>query len=322
MFQHIRRAAVISLLGILPWATANAQDYPNREIKVICGFPAGSGADLTVRFFSEKLRPYAGQPLIIENKPGASSVIAAEYVARAKPDGYTIFITGGGPLTANPHVFKELRYDPSKDFQPIAPLLMQPFVLVVEPKAPHRSVADLLAFLKAKGDRASYAAPSVLSVANAEMFKAATGLPTVQVMYRTAMDALKDVQGGQIELYFADPLFAIEQVRSGRLRALAVTTPERVAPLPDLPTMAELGYPTVNVTSWWAIWAPTGIPDEVTQKMNGWANQLLATEDARKFLSSFGAVPWPGSPDVLKQQYLKEVETWKNVAQVVNLRQN
>jgi tripartite-type tricarboxylate transporter receptor subunit TctC len=321
MIKTIRQALFASLVCALPMATASAQDYPNREIKSICGFPAGSGADVLVRYFSAKLQDLVGKPVIVENKSGASSAIAAEYVARAKPDGYTIFITGGGPLTANMHVFKQLRYDPTKDFQPVSPILIQPFILVVDPKLPVKTVADLTARLKAKGDKNFYAGPSVLPIANAEMYKAATGVQAEQVLYRTAAEALQDVQAGTVELFFSDPVFAVEQIKAGKLKALAVTTPTRVSALPDLPTMAEVGIPDVNVISWWSLWMPAGAPPEVVSKLHGWMQQILKTEETKTFLTGFGGEAWLGTPETLKAHHVKEVELWKKIAQVAKLQQ-
>jgi tripartite-type tricarboxylate transporter receptor subunit TctC len=311
---------LVLTLALLPVAlAARAQDYPNHEIKAICGFPAGSGADVIVRYIAEKLRLVVGQPVIVENKAGALSAIAAEAVAKSKPDGYTIFITGGGPLTANLFAFKKLNYDPIKDFTPVAPLLVQPFILVVDAKSPVRSVADLTALLRQKGDKAFYAAPSMLPIANAEMYKAATGIKATQVMYRTANDAMNDLIAGQVDLFFADPVFAIEQANAGRLRALAVTTPKRVAPLPDLPSMAELGLPSVEVTSWWSVYMPANAPAEIVEKLNGWTRQIVATEETRKFFASFGAEPWSGSAQELAQHHAQEIKLWTKVASIAKL---
>ncbi len=310
------RGATLALLAtcVLPLSQADAQEYPNREIKAVVGFAAGSGADVLARFFAEKIREKAGVPLIVDNKPGAQSAIAAEFVARSKPDGYTMFITGGGVFTANTHLFKKLSYDPAKDFQPIAPFLTQPFILVVDTKSSFNSVADLTAHLKAKGDKAFYAAPSILPVAAAEMYKASAGLKAVQVRYRTAAEAMNDIMTGQVELYFSDPVFAIEQVKAGRLRALAVTTPKRVAPLPDLPTMTEVGVPGVEIVSWWSLWMPAGVSPDVIQKVNSWARQVVESEETKKFLSGFGAEPWSGTTEELKAHYLREVELWNKIA--------
>jgi tripartite-type tricarboxylate transporter receptor subunit TctC len=318
----LRLGAALAVASFSFVTQATAQDYPSRDIKSICGFPAGSGADVLVRYYSAKLQEMAGKPVIVENKPGASSAIAAEFVARSKPDGYTIFITGGGPLTANMHVFKQLKYDPTKDFDPVSPILIQPFILVVEPnKTPVKTVAELTARLKANGDKNFYAGPSVLPIANAEMYKAATGVKAEQVLYRTAVEALNDMISGQVELFFSDPVFAVEQIKAGKLKALAVTTPKRVSALPDLPTMAEEGIPDVKVISWWSLWAPAGMPPDVVRKLNGWMSQISATEETKRFLNGFGGEAWIGSPEELKAHHTKEVELWNKIAKVAKLQQ-
>jgi tripartite-type tricarboxylate transporter receptor subunit TctC len=308
--------AVVSTATVQAATAQTAQTYPEREIKAAVGFVAGSGADVIARYFTEKMRPLAGKPVIIENKPGAQSSIAAEYVARSKPDGYTLYITGVAAITLNMHLFKKIGYDPVKDFTPIAPLLVQPFILVTPANGPIRTVADLTADLKKKGNKASYAASASLSVASAELYKRAIGVDVVRVSYREANSAMNDMMAGSIDLFFADPVVALEQARSGRIRALAVTTAERVKAIPELPTMAETGVENVVVSSWWSVYAPAGTPPDIIQKINGWIHQIQATEETRKFLASFGADPFVSTPEQLRQHHLKEIEHWAKIAAV------
>jgi tripartite-type tricarboxylate transporter receptor subunit TctC len=318
MFSIKSRSAIVlaGLLIALSGMQARAQEYPSREIKIVCGYPAGSGADVLTRYFAEQVRIASGKTVIVENKAGALSAIAAEYVARAKPDGYTLFISGGAAYTANTYLLAKMSYDPVKDFTPIAPLLIQPFVLIVDGKRPFKSVMELTTYLKEKGDRAFYAAPSSLPIANAEMYKNATGVKAVQIPYKTSAQALTEMLDGTVDLYFADPVQAKEQINSGKFRALAVTMPRRARAFPDLPTMAEAGVPGVEVTSWWAMFGPANMPNDVTQKLNGWVTKALATDEVKTFLNNVGAEPFPGSPDFLAQHVKKEIALWADIQKV------
>jgi tripartite-type tricarboxylate transporter receptor subunit TctC len=307
--------AILVLAAMLPLA-ASAQDYPTRDIRVICGFPAGSGADVFVRFFADQMKSFTDKPVIVENKPGALSVIGAEYVARAKPDGYTVFLTGATPITSGIYLFRKLNYDPVRDFQPITTMLWQPVILTVSHKSPVNNVRDLISLVRAKGDKSTYGGPATSSIATAEIFKSMTNLVSLQVSYKDSAPAVLDMNDGTLDFMFLDPVSAMENYRSGRVKAIAVTTPQRVSSAPEIPTMAESGVPGYDWTSWWAALVPAGTPQPIVNTLNGWFKELLARPVTKDFLGKFAAEPWYGSPEQARAKQLDEIEKWKEIARI------
>ena len=221
-------------MAALPTA---AQEYPARDIHAICVFPPGSGGDVFVRYFSSKLSDaLGGKTVVVENKPGALGNIGSEYVAKAKPDGYTILITpGSSTLAASPHTFKKIGFDPVKDFTPVTTLSKLAFAMVVDPKTPIMTVADLTAHLKKKGDKASYAAATNTGNVATELYKSISGAPALPIPYKDYTVPLPDLIAGNLDFFIADPVFVVEQARAGRVRALAVTSATRVSAMPDVP---------------------------------------------------------------------------------------
>ena len=217
-------ACVLTAAVLAVSASARAEDYPAREIHVICAFPAGSGADVLVRYFAEKLRVIAGKPVIVENKVGAAGNIAAEYTARAKPDGYTIHIHAGSSTAANFWLFKNPPINPAKDLQVVATLNQQPFMVVVAANSPYKTLGELTEAMKQKGDKASYAESNTTGKVMGELYKIATGVKALDVPYRTANDSLNDFTSGVIDYGMMDPVGAISQSSAGRWRMLAVST--------------------------------------------------------------------------------------------------
>jgi tripartite-type tricarboxylate transporter receptor subunit TctC len=310
---------VLSALALLAAAPTAAQSFPSREIHVVCGFPAGSGADVFVRFFAEQIKPFTDKPVIVENKPGALSSIGAEYVARSRPDGHTIFITGAVPLTANLFLLKKLNYDPVKDFSPVSMLLWQPVVLMVNPKLPVKSVAELTTYLKVKGMKATYGGVSASSIGTAEIYKSMTGVTAVQVPYKEAIPALNEMLEGSLDFIFGDPVVAMENYRSGRVRVLAVSTRQRVATAPEIPTMIEAGIPDYEWTSWWAAMLPAGVPPDTVATLNGWFRQILAKAEVKAFLNQFAAEPFPSTPAELTQRQVADIERWRTLFKSMNI---
>ena len=231
--------------------TAAADDpWPAREIHSICGFPPGSGADVFVRFYSKKLEDKIGKTIITENKVGAFGNISTEYVARSKPDGYTLFVAPGSSfLAAAPSLFKKLSFDPINDFEHVTTLSKLPFILIVSGDSPYRSVADLTAYLKQQGDKASYASVANTGIVSSELYKANFGLNTVEVKYKDAGAMLNDLWGHNIEFAHLDPVTAMAHLKTGKLRALATSSKERFVSLPDIPSAAEAGINNSDILS-------------------------------------------------------------------------
>jgi tripartite-type tricarboxylate transporter receptor subunit TctC len=320
LFGVLRAAVVVALIATFAAPTgARAEDYPAREIHVICAFPAGSGADVLVRYFAEKLRVLAGKPVIVENKVGANGNIAAEYTARAKPDGYTIHIHAGSSTAANFSLFKRPPINPAKDLQVVATLNQQPFMVVVAASSPYKTLAELTAAMLQKGDKASYAESNTTGKVMGELYKLATGVKALDVPYRTANDSVNDFASGVVDYGMMDPVSAISQTNAGRWRMLAVSTARRMQAVPDLPTMTESGVPGIELFGWFAAMVPTATPRPIVDQLNKWFNEIEATEETKKFLNSFGGDPWITTPEQGQAQLAKDQKDWESYVKTAKI---
>lgn len=304
-----------ALFGSVAATGVSAQEYPTREIKLICGFVAGSGADVMYRFMAERLQQLAGRPVVVENRPGAQGHIATAFVAKSKPDGYTILPAGGSGLASMNYVLKNPPVDPLKDFDFIGGVLKQGWYLSVDAKSPIKTVADLTEHLKKKGGNGSYATSTNFGTIFAELYKNAAGLQTVQVNYKTIADSANDLSSGTIDMAMSDPIYTIANIRSGRIRALAVSTGERVAATPDIPTMKELGVPGIDLGVWWSVQVAAGTPKPIRDKIGGWFNEMLKMEETKKFFNNIGTDPFIASPEETRALIVKDMENWKTWTQ-------
>lgn len=324
---HVRKesvrdaAAAVALAAAVAAAplAARAQDYPSQDIRFICGFPAGSGADVLVRYFGEKVRAVANRTIIVENKVGAAGNIAAVYTARSKPDGYTVYVHAASAIAANMHLFKAPPIDAAKDLQIAAGVNKQPFMVMVPANSPYKTLAELTEAMKKKGDKASYAQSNTSGKVMGELYKQATGVQAVEVPYRTANDSLNDFASGRLDYGMMDPVFAMSQARAGRLRMLAVSTPQRMQAVPDLPTMAEAGVPGVELLTWFAAMVPSATPRPIIDKLNKWFNEVLATEETRKFLNSFGGDPFITTPEDGQALFRQGVKDWERFVRAAKI---
>jgi len=298
---------------------AAAQAFPSQDFHLICAFPPGSGADVIVRYYSERLRQIVGRSMIVENRAGAGGNIATEYSARARPDGYTVYVHAGSGLAANMSLFKKPPVDVGKAFQVVATINRQPFMLVVDAKRPWKTVAELTAYLKEKGEKASYATAAPPGTVMGELYKEIAGLKALEVPYRNANDCLNDMSNGSIDYGMHDPVFALAQAREGRLRILAVSTRERLAANPDLPTMEESGVKGMDVTGWWSAQVPIATPRPIVDQLAKWFNQVTATEETKKFLNGFGGDPMIETPEQGEARLVKDVETWKEYVRIAKI---
>ena len=298
---------------------AYAQAYPNQDIRIICAFPAGSGADVLVRYFAEKLRPLANRTIIVENKVGAGGWIATEYVARSKPDGYTMLLLGANAVAATMSMFKNPSVDVGKAIQVAATINRQPFMLVVATDSPYKTVAELTAAMKKKGDKATYATGAPAGTIMGELYKAATGVQAVEVVYKTAADSLNEILSGKIDYAMHDPVFSLAQLREGRLRILAVSTGTRLAAVPDLPTMKESGV-DMNLTLWWAVMLPAGTPKPIIDQLNKWFVQIVSTEETKKFLNGFGGDPYIIPQEQAQANFLAAINEWAGYIKIAKIQ--
>jgi tripartite-type tricarboxylate transporter receptor subunit TctC len=292
---------------------ASAQQYPARDLHIINGYAAGSGADVIVRYYADKLQKLAGKTIIVENKPGASGNIAMEAAARSKPDGYSIYMTAGSSMANSVSLFKNLKVQPDKDFTMVTSLLRLSFVLVVGPKSPVKSVAELTALMKTKPDNGLYGATAPSGIVSAELYKSVTGLKTTFVSYKDASSALVDLADGSIDWMFMDPIAALEHMRSGRIRGLAVGAADKVMAIPELPSMKEAGIDGVDVVAWWAVAVPAGTPRPIVDQLAKWFNEISATEETKSFINRVvGGDPFPGNPDMAQKLLETDIVRWRD----------
>ena len=320
-----RRARALAAGLLATWAYASplplgAQDYPAREIHAICSFAAGSGADILVRYYSDKLSKLAGKPVIVENKAGAQGTIGAEYAARARPDGYTLLITPASSThAAASYTFKKLPYHPIKDFVSVAPITRLSFVIAVSGASPIKSLPELVAHLKSKPDHGTYGQGTVTGQVVAELLKERAGLKTVDVPYKASVQGITDLIGGQIDFLVWDATFLSGQARSGRIRLLGVTSGNRSAALPDVPTIAESGFPGYDITSWWGVLAPAGTPRLIVDKLAYWIGQINASDETRQFLFNVATDVLPGTPESMAKLLTEDIDRWGRYAKLAKI---
>ncbi len=306
-------AGAALLAGVLP---ALAQDYPGRAIKIVVPYAAGGSTDVLARLVGERLTQRLGQPAVVYNMPGGAEQIAITSVTKAAPDGYTLLLSTLTGLAVNPGLYgAKLQYNPQKDLVPILLAATVPSVVVVHPSVPVKTMAELGAYLKANPGKVSYASagngtPSHLGM---EHYKKANGFDPVHVPYKGGAPALQEVMGGQTQLMMALVPEAMPMVKSGRLRALAVTTTRRLAAYPDLPTVAESGGKDFDMTFWYAFMAPAGTPAEIVAKLNQNIDAILQDKDVRAKLAEMSLDPVGGAPAKVIETIRSESAKWKKV---------
>jgi tripartite-type tricarboxylate transporter receptor subunit TctC len=313
-----RRLAVVAVLVVAAAPPAFAQGT-GHEIRFVVGYPAGSGADSIVRWCAEKLRARFDKPLIVENKPGAFTNIATEYVARARPDGHTIYFNGGGAIAANMYLLNHPTVDGAKAFQIVATLNRQPTMVAVAVQQPYKTMAELTAGMKRKGKDATYGVSFVTGKVIAGIYKQIADLPDmVEVNYKTANEARVDILKGGLDFVITDPVFSSREESAGMLRILGIASGARTKVRPDLPTLAEQGIP-MDLVGWWAAMVPAETPKPLVDQLNGWFNEIVDSEDGKKFFNSFGSDPWTTTPEQGQAEFLKEIEKWGKIVHTVKL---
>ena len=298
-------------IGLALAATgASAQTYPGKPITIVVPFAAGSGTDSIARIVGQQLSVAFNQSVVIENKVGASGVLAATYVARAAPDGYTLLMATNSTHSANPHLFKSLSYDPVKDFAPVARAGSYVFMLVVNPDIPAKTLPELVAHAKANPGKLTYASGNTTGIVAGETLKSKAGIDVLHIPYKSTPPALNDVLGGRVSMMFIDLAPGLEHVRAGTLRPLAVTTKERSALLPDLPSLHEAGIPGYDVTSWAGLFAPTGTSKEIVARLNDEVRKIIANPDVKARIAITGFDAFSGPPETLAAFVQSELANW------------
>ncbi|BEP65008.1 tripartite tricarboxylate transporter substrate binding protein (plasmid) [Variovorax sp. V213] len=295
----IPRRAVLGLALVLACGTALAQGYPTRPIRLVVPFPPGGGTDIIAREVANKVAAAEGWTIVIDNKPGSGGNIGVDAAAKATPDGYTLVLGQTSNLAINPSLYAKLPYDPVKDLAPVGLVASAPLVVVVSSASPYKKLADVVAAAKARPTALNYASSGNGTVAHlaTEQFQKAAGVQFTHVPYKGASQGLTDLVGGQIQMYVSSVPTLIAQIKSGQLRALAVTSLQRNRDLPDVPTMAESGYKDFEAVTWFGVAGPAAMPKEVIGKLNAAFNKALATADVQKKLAAQGAEVVVGPPE-------------------------
>lgn len=290
--------------------TQAASDYPNRTVTLIVPFPAGSGTDSVARVFSEELSKRLDTTVIVENKPGANATIAANYVARAKPDGYTLFVTTNTSHSAAPWLMRSISYDPIEDFTPIARGGNLPFMLLTRPDAPFQSVQELVDYAKASPGKVTYGSGNSTGIVAGGTLQNQADIDILHIPYKGTPQALTDLVSGQIDFMFTDLTSGTPFTASDRLRALAVTTAERSALLADIPSMQEAGVDNFDITSWNGFFGPAGLDRQIVTRLNQTINDIVNDEDVRNRLASFGFDAFSSTPEEFAQFTQEQYELW------------
>jgi tripartite-type tricarboxylate transporter receptor subunit TctC len=316
------RAVILAALGaaLVGAAPARADDYPEHEIHSIVNFHAGSPMDILTRWYGARLSELAGKPVVVENKLGAQGAIATDYVARSKPDGYTIMITPASATLAEvAFIFKRIGFDPVKHFDPVMLMAKSGLVVVVDAKNPAGTIAQLTEALRKKPGNGAYGGLTNISIVAAELYKARTKLLTNRVFYNGIYENLLDLYGGQIDFTALDPAAAFEPIRAGKLKALAVTSATRLGALPDVPTMQESGLANYDLTPWVGLVVPAGTPPPIIDKLAAWHRQIGATPEAKKALLAFGMDPLDGDAAAMAALLQRDIARWAGFVKLAKI---
>ena len=303
---------------------AAAQPYPSRIVKLIVPQTPGGATDVFARKIGQLLSEKWGQPVVIENRAGAGGVVGTEVVARSAPDGYTLLVTYAGSQAINPALYPKIPFDSVKDFQTIATLASTPFVLIVHPKLPAKNLAEYVALARARPDALTYASSGNGSVNHllGEMLKSEADIKMLHVPYRGVAPAITDVIGGQVDSAFSSVPSVLQMVQTDKVRALAISSAKRVAAAPEIPTIAESGFPGFDVNPWWGILAPAGIDMTIVRKINEDVANILRTKEMIDFLAAQGAEPLMTSPEAFLKILEADVVKWAKVVKSAGVTLN
>ena len=319
VIYSIALAAVAAIVPI----SAQAQAWPGKQpIKFVVPYPPGGASDVTARVLAVKLSESLGQSVVVENRPGANGILALDLVAKSPPDGYTILMANLGPNAINPGVYHKLPYDSIKGFTPITLTSLVPLVVLIAPTLPVKSMPELIAYAKANPGKLTYASAGNGSANHlaGEMMQTMTGMKMVHVPYKGDSPAVADVSGGMVSMMFPTVVAGIPHVKSGRLRALAVTSAKRSSSMPDVPTLSEAGIPGFEAVSWGGVMGPGGLPPEIVTRLNSEIVRILKMPDVAEKLSSLGAEIVGSTPEEFGIYLKAEIAKWGKVAHDNNIK--
>jgi tripartite-type tricarboxylate transporter receptor subunit TctC len=321
LFVRLARIALVSLFAASAWAQEDAaRNFPNKPIRIIVGYAAGGGNDIVVRLIAPKLAEGLGQPVIVENKPGAQSIVAAEYVARAAPDGYTLLMGASGPIAINPATYSRLPYSPLHDFVPISMIGSFPLIMVVNAASPIRSVKELVDYAKSNPDKANYGASAAPFQLASELLNLRTGAKFAYIPYKGSNESINAVMSGHVTMTIADPPPATGPLTGGRVRGLAVTSAARHPAWPDLPTMAEAGIPDLEIVLWSGLLAPAGTPAAIVRKLQDEVARVVRLAEIRERLAGMAIDPVGNTSEEFARIIAADIAKWTAVAKAANIK--
>lgn len=321
MYKPNRRALLGAVLATVACAaSAQADNWPSRPIRIIVGYQVGGPTDLTARMIATQLTTSLGQPVIVENKPGAGSNLASEQVAAAAPDGYTLLLAAA-PITINAFLYKNIRYDVQKSFEPVVNVMTAPSVLAVAPDVPARNLQELIALAKKEPGKLSFGSSGNGGSQHlaGELLKQRAGIDLIHVPYKGASSALTDLMAGQVTMVFMTSMSALPHLKAGNPRPIAVASEKRLPQLPDVPTLSESGLPGFDAESWNGMFAPAGTPKAIVERLNREVNAALAVPAVRDNLVAQGAVPVGGSSTEFRSYIAGEVARWSKLLKTLKV---
>ncbi len=313
-----RLGAGASMLAV-PAARAQGA-WPDRPVRIIVPYAPGGANDILARLYGQKMGDRLGQPFVVENRPGAQAIIGTEAVARSRPDGHTLLLGASGPIVFNPATYASLPYDPLRDLAPVSMLASFPLVLVVAANAPFRDLAELVAWAKANPERANYGASGAGFQLPTELFNQRAGTRFQFVAYRGSAESVNAAANGEVTIALVDTGPASVAISAGRARALAVTSSSRVPAYPEVPTMAELGFPEIEATLWSGLFAPAGTPPAILQRLQAECDAVTAMPDIRQRLAVLVMDPVGRGPEGFRATIAREIEVWTRVARTANIQ--
>lgn len=316
----IRKLATLLLMGILPWSASLAQSFPTKPIRLVVPYPPGGGADGNARLLSQPMSAILGQPIVVENKPGASGILAATSVLQSPADGYTVLFDTF-PYVVNA-VMHKLSFDPVKDLIPVSQAINMPLILVVPADTPFKTLQELLTFAKANPGKLNYGSYGAGGAAHlaAEMLGRDSGIDWVHVPYKGGAPAMADVLAGRLSAYFTNPITGMAHIRSGKIRPLATTGLERMKLLPDVPTVSESGYKGFDVVEWNGFFVPKGTPEDVIQKLSLAVKQATQAAEVQKRMSETGVEPVGNTPKEFAAFLQGQIEKWGALVKSNNIK--
>jgi tripartite-type tricarboxylate transporter receptor subunit TctC len=317
--MRAEKILVLMVLCAAAWA-ASAQGYPSKPIRIVVGFPPGGGNDIVARLVGAKMQEAWGQPVVIDNKPGANSIIAAEFVAKSAPDGYTLLVNATGGMSVNPVLYSNLPYNTLRDFVSISMIGMFPMVLVTTPSLPVNSVQELIAYAKANPGKLNYGAASTAFQVATEMFKQMTGTDIRHIPYKGSVQAINAVMAGDVQMTIVDSPPVLPHVKAKQLRGLAVTSATREPSAPELPTLAEAGVPGYEMNLWIGTFAPAGTPGEIAAMLSAEVARIVRLGDVREKLAALGVQPVGNTSEQFAGMIRNEIARYGPVVKAANIK--